>query len=209
MFYLYSTLEQFIKIMKVTHTIKRLGVGLDTCILKHEKSMLASNYEWWPLICCDKAWLMEWIRWVRWYITGLNGGWGLVPAGKNSHPLKEEMVPWGEALAGHTGPLYHPLYQPCLRNSIIKITTTKNMSLKENQSNESMHGDVLNIEWIQFIYKQVMKNKCDAILHTVHLICLLSAMYNGRKNMKVNIIYVSSYIQTKIFKSRIPTYSES
>ena len=54
-----------------------------------------------------------------------------------------------------------------------------------------------------------MKNKCDAILHTVHLICLLSAMYNGRKNMKVNIIYVSSYTQTKIFKSRIPTYSES
>ena len=42
-----------------------------------------------------------------------------------------------------------------------------------------------------------MKNKCDAILHTVHLICLLSAMYNGRKNMKVNIIYVSSYIQKK------------
>lgn len=37
-----------------------------------------------------------------------------------------------------------------------------------------------------------MKNKCDAILHTVHLICLLSAMYNGRKNMKVTVILFMS-----------------
>ena len=47
-----------------------------------------------------------------------------------------------------------------------------------------------------------MKNKCDAILHTVHLICLLSAMYNGRKNMKVNIIYVSLHTFKQKFSNQ-------